>query len=166
MRVGVKAIGKQPNFEAIGKELVKTIDAVVAPKMAQYVKIVTGNWEHEPDSRTTKKTTKNAIILWSRPVGENTKFWIWTSFGTERHDIYPVNAAVLAFSTTYKPKTAPGPKVGGPGISSGPTRFAMYVDHPGTTPRHFEPAWAKWIKTWVYKDLNQGIKRGVNQVWK
>lgn len=166
MNVGVKLIGKQPNFGAIGKSLIRTIDTIIVPKMPVYGELVVANWDHKPHIKTIKKIARNAIIIIATPAGPNTKFWVWTSLGTEEHDIFPVNAAVLAFSATYNPKTTPGPTVGGPGTSTGPTMFAAYVRHPGTTPRHFEPAWADWIRTWVYDDLNRGISRGVNQVWK
>jgi hypothetical protein len=104
------------------------------------------------------------FVLYVYPTGENKKYWIWTSRGTKPHPITPVNAAVLAFSQTYTPKTAPrGPSYGGSGESSGPMVFAMYVDHPGTAPRHFEEAWARWAKKPFRREMENAMRRGARK---
>jgi len=156
---------KAPNWSGIAKEVERALDTKVKPRLLEYPKKITANWEHKPDFQARKRITRDAIAVDVWPTGPNKDYWIWTSRGTKPHPIKPKRAKVLAFPSIYVPKTKPrGPSYGGPGKSSGPTVFAMYVKkHPGTKPRHFEEAWARWGKTWFRKEMENAIRRGARR---
>ena len=160
----IRARAKHPNWSGIAKELEKTLDAEVKPRLLEYGERVVANWEHKPQFKARKRITRGGISVYVYPAGENKKYWIWTSRGTRPHPIEPKKASVLAFPSVYTPKTKPrGPSYGGPGTSSGPMIYARHVDHPGTKPRHFEEAWARWTKTWFRREMENAIRRGVRR---
>lgn len=163
MRVQVRQVrGRKtsPKWTQIADEVKRTVNAKVKPRMLEYPEKVVANWEHKPAFQA-RLTTGQSIILYVYPIGPNAKYWIWTSRGTKRHTISAKNAPVLAFPSSYAPKTRPrGPSYGGPGKSSGETVFAMEVDHPGTKARHFEEAWARWSKKWFRREIENAMRRG------
>ena len=167
MRVLVRQVRgrkEHPNWQGIVKEVEKTIDAVVKPRVLNYATRVVANWAHKPAFKARKSVSRGGIIVYVYPSGENAKYWIWTSRGTKPHKIRPRRAKVLAFPSVYIPKTTPrGPSYGGPGTSSGPTRFAQEVDHPGTKARHFEEAWARWARTWYKREIDNAMRRGARR---
>jgi hypothetical protein len=163
---------KHPNWTGIAKEAERTLDAVVKPRLLSYAERIVANWEHKPEFKARKVVTRGAIAVDVWPTGPNKKYWVWVSRGTglygPKHRKYPIKprkpGGVLAFPSVYTPKTRPrGPSYGGPGTSSGPTVFAMHVEHPGTKPRHFEEAWARWGKTWFRREMENAIRRGARR---
>ena len=155
---------KHPNWTGIVKEAERTLDRVVKPRLLDYAERVVANWEHKPRFKARKVVTRKAIAVDVWPTGPNKKYWVWTSRGTKPHVIKPKRAKVLAFPSVYVPKTTPrGPSYGGPGTSSGPTIFAAHVDHPGTKPRRFEEAWARWGKTWFRREMENAMRRGARR---
>jgi hypothetical protein len=160
----VRGRRKHPNWSGIVKETERTLDAVAKPRLLEYPKKIVANWEHKPEFRAMKRITRNSIRVYVYPMGPNKKYWVWTSRGTRPHPIEPKRAPILAFPSIYIPKTQPrGPSYGGPGTSSGPTVFAMHVDHPGTKPRHFEEAWGRWAKTWFRREMENAMRRGARR---
>lgn len=155
---------RHPNWSGIAKEAKKTLDVVVKPRLLSYPRRIVASWEHKPDFKAMKKVTRQDIRVYVYPTGPNKKYWIWTSRGTKPHPIEPKKAPILAFPSVYKPKTTVrGPGYKGPGRSSGPTIFAMHVDHPGTKPRHFEEAWTRWAKTWFRREMENAMRRGARR---
>lgn len=160
----VRGRRKHPNWSGIAKEVEKTLDAKVKPRLLDYPRRIVASWEHKPEFRAMKRVTRGDIRVYIYPTGPNKKYWIWTSRGTKPHVIEPKNAPVLAFPSIYTPKTTVrGPGYKGPGTSSGPTVFAMHVEHPGTKPRHFEEAWGRWAKTWFRREMENAIRRGARR---
>ena len=153
-----------PNWTGIAKEVERTLEARVKPRLLDYPRRIVASWEHKPDFKAMKKVTRGAAKVYVYPAGENKKYWIWVSRGTKPHVIRPKRAKVLAFPSVYQPKTtARGPGYKGPGKSSGPTIFAKEVHHPGTKARHFEEAWARWAKTWFRREMENAMRRGARR---
>jgi len=85
--------------------------------------------------------------------------------GTEPHDIWPgfytgkSNKKVLAFSSTFSPKTIPGVIGSGPGSRGKVDTFRPYVEHPGTKARNFseeiQKKWQTIFKTRMEQALRQ-----------
>ena len=148
----------------IAKEVEKAIDQEVKPRILGYAEKIVANWEHKPEFKARKLVSRSGIILYVYPTGPNKQYWIWTSRGTRSHKIRPKTAKMLVFPSVYTPKTTPrGPSYGGPGTSSGDTVFAAEVDHPGTKPRHFEEAWARWAKKPSQREIENAMRRGARK---
>ena len=153
-----------PNWTGIVKEVERTLDSVVKPRLMEYPKKIVADWEHKPKFKARKYVTKDAIRVHVYPAGPNRKIWQWVSRGTRPHEIKPKNAPMLAFPSNYTPRTTPrGPSYGGPGKSSGSTIFAMHVDHPGTKARKFEEAWGRWAKKWYRREMENAMRRGARK---
>lgn len=85
--------------------------------------------------------------------------------GTEPHDIWPgfytgkSDKKVLAFSSTFSPKTIPGVIGSGPGSRGKVDTFRPYVEHPGTKARNFseeiQKKWQTIFKTRMEQALRQ-----------
>jgi hypothetical protein len=161
----IKGRKKAPNWTGIVKEVERTLDRYVKPRLLGYPKKIVANWEHKPDFKAMKRITRDAIKVYIYPTGEHKDIWQYVSRGTKPHIIRPKKkGGVLAFPLVYVPKTKPrGPSYGGPGKSSGPTIFAKEVKHPGTKPRHFEEAWARWAKTWFRREMENAMRRGARR---
>jgi hypothetical protein len=159
----VRGRKKSPRWTEIAKEVERSMESTVKPRILEYAEKIVANWEHMPQFKARKSVGKE-ILLYVYPTGPNAVYWIWTSRGTKAHKITPKKASVLAFPTGYAPKTSPrGPSYGGPGKATGPTVFAVEVDHPGTRPRHFEEAWARWAKTWFRREIENAMRRGARR---
>jgi len=160
----IRARGKHPAWVEIAKEIERTLDTRVKPRMLEYPRKVVASWEHKPDFKARKRVTRTGISLYVYPTGENAKYWQWTSRGTKPHIIEPKRAAALRFPSLYQPKTTPrGPGYKGSGKSSGPIVFALKVHHPGTKARKFEEAWARYNKKWFRKEMENAIRRGARR---
>lgn len=155
---------KHPNWSGIVKEVERTLDNVVKPRLLEYPKKIVADWDHQPEFKARKRVTKDSISVYAYPSGPYKDIWYWVSRGTKPHPIEPVNAPALAFPSIYTPHTQPrGPSYGGPGKSSDATVFALHVDHPGTKARKFEEAWGRWGKTWFRREMENAIKRGARK---
>jgi hypothetical protein len=167
----IKGRKKAPNWTGIAKEVERTLDRYVKPRLLEYGERVTANWEHKPAFKAKKRVTKEGISVYVYPT-KNKDIWTWVSRGTGIHGpkkkpyrIPKTGKKLLAFPSVYAPKTKPrGPSYGGSGESSGPTHFAMYIkDHPGIKGRHFEEAWARWAKTWFRREMENAMRRGARR---
>jgi hypothetical protein len=150
-------------------EIRSTIDKKVKKRAIEYCEKVVSNWEHKPKFIGSTYIDSDKISLYVEPVGENAKYWIWTSRGTKPHQISAgtvikkKRSSLLAFRKNYNPKTRPGPTYGGPGKGSGPIVFARVVNHPGTRPRKFEEWIGKNIKGEFRSDIEAAFRRGSNK---
>ena len=128
-------------------------------RLKGYGEKIVKNWsaEHRPKFVCRGLLRGDDFVIQVEPVGDNRLFWQWTSRGTPRHDIPVKNAPFMVFPfnkvqpprnyISYYPRTNPrGPMYGGPGIKHGPINKFLIVDHPGSRPRHFEEAWARWAR--------------------
>jgi hypothetical protein len=172
----MKRIGrtKAPNWTGIVKEIDKSFDTVVKRRLPEYPKLVTDNWQHQPDFPTKKSKGRDSIRMSCIPSGPNKDIWKWVSGGTGIHGpkgrpyrIPKSGTKLLAFPSVYTPKTKPGGPVrgfGGPGRSSGPTIFAMYVkEHPGIKGRRFVDPWARLARVWFTLEMKDAVKRGARR---
>jgi hypothetical protein len=179
----VRGRKKSPRWTEIAKETERSMESTVKPRILGYAEKIVANWEHKPQFKARKSVGRGGIVLYVYPTGPNAVYWIWTSRGTKKHKIRPKTqrrfaagapegrggqfrkrAKLLAFPTGYVPKTTPrGPGYGGPGTATGPTVFAVEVDHPGTKARHFEEAWARWAKTWFRREIENAMRRGAKR---
>lgn len=158
----VRGRKKHPNWAGIAKEVERTMDAEVKPKVLGYATKIVANWKHKPTFKAKKQVSTTAITLDVWPTGPNAKYWKWTSRGTRKRDITPKKkGGVLAFPSGYTPKTRPrGPSYGGSGASSGKMIFTTFVKDHKIKARKFEEAWARWAKKWFAKTMENAIRRG------
>ena len=84
--------------------------------------------------------------------------------GTEPHDIWPgfytgkSDKKVLAFSSTFTPKTTPGVIGSGPGSRGKVDTFRPYVQHPGTKARNFSKEIQKKWQTIFKSRMEQALR--------
>jgi len=168
----VKGRAKHPNWSGIAKEVERTLDTVVKPRLLDYPRRIVASWQHQPEFKAMKKVTRADIRIYVYPTGPHKDIWIYVSRGTglygPKKSKYPIEpkkkGGVLAFPSVYVPKTTVrGPGYKGPGKSSGPTIFAKHVMHPGIKGRRFEEAWARWGKTWFRREMENAMKRGARR---
>ena len=133
------------NMPEVKKQLEQVLEREVKPELIKRFERVTVNWEHKVDFRGRKFVNTKRIMVRIFAAGPNKKIWRYVSLGTRPHTIKATRAPFLVFNTggpgSYKPKTKPVGKFGGPGIVvGGSTVRARKVKHPGTKARQFEKA--------------------------
>jgi hypothetical protein len=154
-----------PNFGNMTKEVERTIDAVVKPRLLTYFTRITDLWEHKVDFQARKTVRPEGITLYVYPTGPNKKLWLWTSRGTKPHIIKPKAAGYpLQFRTDYKPRTRPGYRYRGPGKAVGPWVSAYEVHHPGTKPREFEKHIRRFYQPKFRKEMENALRRGARKL--
>ena len=89
--------------------------------------------------------------------------------GTKPHKITARRAPTLVFMWggpgSYKPKTKPKGKIGGPGIVVGGTLHRpVSVNHPGTEARDFESTIADDEKPWFSRTMENAWKRAIRKL--
>jgi len=154
--LAVKLLGDVLENEA-KPMLIKQFDEVVA------------NWEHKPVFKARKFIRPNKIWVNVFPSGENADIWKWVSRGTKAHDIEAKNKPFLAFmwggKGSYKAKTAPGGRYGGPGtVAGGTLRRPRKVRHPGNKPRLFEEDIAKTQGPEFSRVMENGWRRTIRRL--
>jgi hypothetical protein len=90
--------------------------------------------------------------------------YLFVDQGTRPHVIRPRKAKVLAFPTSYTPKTRPGEIGSGHGSKGGPTVYAQEVHHPGTKPRKFSEGIAERSKDTVEGILQEAMQKAAEEV--
>ncbi|MFA4973449.1 MAG: hypothetical protein WC683_12595 [bacterium] len=111
-------------------------------------------WDHKPGF-TASVTLRSGYTVME--AGTDDPIYALVDQGTKPHEIRPRGPGYpLAFRAGYTAKTTPGELRSIRGGSSGPTRFAMRVWHPGTAPRRFTDA--------IGKELDKAIAKTVNDV--
>jgi hypothetical protein len=154
------------NAPKVRDVLSKALDDEVKPHFIQAFEDVVSNWKNKPTFQGRKFITADSIKVNVYPVGANKQIYIYVTGGTRPHAIRPRNARYLAFmwggAGSYKAKTAPGGKWGGPGVvSGGKMRFTKEVHHPGNAPRDFEAFIRKREAPWYSRTMNNAWKRAI-----
>ena len=148
----------------VKKKLGVVMDNEVKPHFLAAFRRVVANWKHKVEFKARKFIRTDRIWLDVFPTGEHKKIWIFVTKGTRAHIIRAKNAPVLAFlwggKGSYKPKTKPVGKFGGPGVVTGGTmHFAKEVHHPGSEGRDFEKAIRDDNKKWFSRTMENGWRR-------
>ena len=128
---------------AIMNELTRTLETVVKPELLKRFRLITANWKIDVDFAARKTIRPAGIGVYVFPTGTDKKIWHYVSKGTRPHRIRARNVPYLAYmwggKGSYKAKTAPGGKFGGPGVVQNATlRRPVEVNHPGNKAREFE----------------------------
>ncbi len=157
---------KMPQVKA---ELAKVLDSEVKPELLYRFNRVTANWNTKISFRSRKFIKIDSISVTVFPFGKNKQIWGYVSFGTQPHKIRAKNAPMLAFQWggygSYKPKTAPIGKFGGPGtVTGGTLRFMKEVNHPGSEGRKFEEAIRADYKKDFSRTINNAFRRIIRRL--
>jgi hypothetical protein len=159
------------NYAEVKKELAKTLDRVVKPHFIRRFDLVVMNWKHQPDFKARKFIRPDKIWLNVFPAGdkEDKDIYFFVTKGTKPHRIAARRAPRLAFMWggvgSYKPKTAPRGKIGGPGIIVGGTLHRpVAVQHPGTEARDFEGVIAEDEKRWYSRTMENAWRRAIRKL--
>lgn len=129
------------SLDTIGGWTANTYDwgSIVASEAAIAIRNATDTWTHKPDVLISKTgggvgRAQTATI----GVRVNSDSYQYVDKGTRPHKIFPRReGGVLAFNSRFKAKSRPNSLRAYRGMSAGPTRFAAFVNHPGTEPRNF-----------------------------
>lgn len=146
------------------KQLGVAMDKEAKPMLIKQFDEVVANWKGKPAFKARKFIRPTKMWIDVFPTGEHADKWKWVSRGTRPHRIAARNAPTLAFmwggKGSYKPKTVPGGRYGGPGtVSGGTMRFPKAVNHPGNAPREFEEDIAKTQKPEFSRIMENAWKR-------
>lgn len=116
-------------------------------------------WEHKPNFvGEYKEPYGTQLQLHVHPQGQHTKQWQRVSDGTGPRDIVS-GRGVMHFQHggpgSYRPKTTPGGRYGGPGTKSGPWRHTRIVRGHRIEPRKF----SEKIKEKREKEIQRDIEK-------
>ena len=158
-------------YKEVKRELERTLDDVVKPHLIQRFNIVVMNWRHKPTFKGRKFITTDKIWVNVYPAGdrESVQIYNWVTKGTKRHPIRARRASRLAFmwggKGSYKPKTKPRGKIGGPGVVvGGRMHYPQAVMHPGTEARDFENVIRADEKRWFSRTMENAWRRAIRQL--
>jgi hypothetical protein len=158
------------NAPVARRVLEHALDAEVKPHFVTAFEEVVGNWKNKPKFEGRKFITADAIRVSVFPQGPNKEIYKYVTKGTRRHPIPKtpkVNGSLVFVwggPGSYKPKTAPGGKWGGPGIATGKLTFRKQVQHPGNKPRDFEGFIRKREEPWFTKTMENAWKRAIRSM--
>jgi len=159
------------NYLAVKNELTRTLDEVVKPRLIQRFNVVVMNWDHRPTFKARKFIKVNKIWVDVFPAGDKEDVMIYgfVTKGTRKHPISAKNAPALAFmwggKGSYKPKTKPRGKIGGPGIVvGGALHRPVEVTHPGSEARDFEGVIAEDEKRWFSRTMENAWRRAIRRL--
>lgn len=112
-------------------------------------------WDNKPKFEIIVAVGPKSIDIF---IGTDDEVYGYVDKGTKEHIIQPKKpGGTLAFQSQYKPKTIPNMIGSRSGGSSGETRFAKWVIHPGTKARNFskiiKKKWARIYKRRIEKAL-------------
>lgn len=178
LRGSIKLIRRPPlaqvQYKAVQDEIKKQLATVARAHLAERKRIV-DNFEHKPEFDTKISVTDKQVTLTVDVKNANEKVgrdWtigdLWAALdaeGTRAHIIQPRKpGGKLRFNWggpgSYKPKTYPIARSGGPGmVQGGQVVYAKKVKHPGTKPRKF----SETIHKRLQRQYDQAIDRGVRQ---
>ena len=145
--------GRQKFSEApkVIKELGVVLDKEAKPMLIRQFDAVVANWKGKPVFKARKFIRPDKMWIDVFPTGEHADTWKYVSRGTKGP--YPIPKTPKASGTlafmwggkgSYKPKTSPGGRYGGPGtVAGGSMIFPKQVMHPGIDAREFEEDIAK-----------------------
>lgn len=160
---------KFSKMPAVQKLLGEVLDKEVKPHFLRRFRLVVMNWKHQVEFKARKFIRINKIWVDVFPTGEHKDIWRYVTGGTIRHDIPVRRAPRLAFlwggPGSYKPKTAPKGKIGGPGtVTGGTMHFPLIVDHPGSEAREFEATIAADEKKWFSRTMENAWRRIIRRL--
>lgn len=141
--------------------LQEAMDSQVGPALVKSHQLVVADWVHKPGFESRTQIRIDVIITTVYPTGDNAQIYLWVDQGTEPHEIKPVRAKLLRFTTGYQPKTLarPARTVSGGGKVTGNIVVAKIVHHPGTEAREFSQTIAEDIKPLYNNFINNAFKR-------
>lgn len=146
-------------------QLEKTMKGGVKRDLVGELDKVVADWSNDstPTWEDKFKRSRDSMVLEIFSGGENGMIFQYVDRGTERHDIYPVNAPMLVFALGYEPKTAYRGRYGiGSGTADGPVVVATHVDHPGNTRREFSGKISVGYRATFKRKMKAAMKRGIN----
>jgi len=159
------------NSPKVRRVLDDTLDNTVKPYLIQQFDHRVANWDHKPNFKARKRVTQDATAVTVFPAGPNKQIYKWVSGGTKPHPIpkTPKTDGFLVFQSggpgSYKAKTAPGGKFGGPGVVvGGKTVRARQVQHPGFEGRHFEKNIKDDSKAWFSRTMENSWRRAIRSM--
>lgn len=128
--------------QTVRRYLESALEAEVKPGLVKRFEIVVMNWDTAVQFSARKSITLNLIAVYIFPTAGK-DVWGYVTGGTRAHSITARRGKTLAFMWggpgSYKPKTKPPGKIGGPGtVMGGTMHFPVSVWHPGTEGREFE----------------------------
>jgi len=147
-----------------------TLDNTVKPYLIQQFNYRVANWKHKPNFKARKFVNRDETKVTVFPSGPNKQIYKWVTEGTKPHLITPKRAGgMLVFQSggpgSYKAKTAPGGKFGGPGIVvGGKTVRARQVQHPGFEGRHFEETIKEDAQPWFRRTMENSWRRAIRSM--
>jgi hypothetical protein len=166
----IRARAGHPKFTAIADEVRAAVDSDVKLQLIQAFNLRVANWEHKPEFKAMKRVSQKGTTVYVYPTGENANIWRYVSEGTRPHEIRPKGAGYpLKFAWggpgSYKPKTKPPGKFGGPGIvQNAETTMLMVVHHPGNEPRNFEKGISEDFTPKFRRIVENAMRRGARKV--
>lgn len=148
----------------VKRQLAAVLDDTVKPHFIKSFERVVCNWKHKPEFKGRKFIRPNKMWVDIFAAGEHKKIWIFVTKGTRAHIIRAKRGKTLAFQWggkgSYKPKTKPPGKFGGPGVVvGGEMHFPKQVKHPGSKAREFEKVIAKDEKPWFSRTMENAWRR-------
>ena len=169
MRITYRAIRGRKRFldtARVMAELARTLKQVVEPELTKRFEHVVANWKTAVAFKAKSKVSADGISVEVVPTGPGAKIWGYVSRGTPRHDIPAKPGKRLFFiwggPGSYKPKTKPGGKFGGPGtVTGGKVTRPLVVDHPGTEAREFEETISDDMTPWFRRIMENAWRRGI-----
>jgi len=170
--VGIRVTRGRRKFaqsRRVKRGLGAVLDNEVKPHFIDAFKRVVANWDHKVDFQARKFIRVDKIWLNVFPVGDNKDIWTFVTKGTRPHPIRSKSGGALAFlwggPGSYKPKTAPVGKFGGPGtVSGGVMHFPQVVNHPGSEAREFEKTIKEDNKVWFSRTMENGWRRVIRSL--
>ena len=160
------------NAPQVKKVLEKALDGEVKPHFIDEFDKVVANWKHKPTFKGRKFITADALSVTIYPEGAKSKeIYGYVTKGTRPHVIRAKNVPYLVFMWggpgSYKSKTAPGGKFGGPGIVvGGELTVRRQVNHPGNAARDFEGVIRKKEKPWFSRTMENAWRRAIRAMSK
>ena len=144
------------------------LDNEAKPHLIERFEFVVANWKTRVTFKARKFMRADSISINIFP-DDGKDIWGYVVNGTPPHVIRPKRGKVLAFPWggpgSYKPKTKPPAKLGGPGtVAGGKPAFLPVVHHPGTDARPFPKEIAKDEKPWFGRNAENAWRRAIRSV--
>jgi len=141
----------------------------VKPPLLRSFRNVMVNWETKIPFKGRTSQKPDSVRLRILPFGSDINIWRWVSRGTKPHIIRARRAPQLVFlwggPGSYKPKTKPIGKFGGPGVVvGGSIHRTQQVSHPGTEARKFEEVISADFKRDFSRIMNNAFKRIIRRL--
>lgn len=164
----IRTRGVRPDWDAIRREVEKTLDKEVRPTLIKKFRDVIGDWEHKPNFRSKKKVTPSSVEVLINVVGSNARIWAFVSRGTTGGYQIPKNPpaksrdGLLHYQAVYDARTKPrGQYSLGSGQKSGDWVSRRTVTHPGVKAREFEEVIAEQYKREFSRIMENAMRRGI-----